>query len=542
MGVNRVNLAADRARRIDILRSTSKRPLANTAPDAPCEGREARIVGSPPADPRQISQHAPASPVERLADERGAGFSLQNKDRRLVSLLQSFERAARSASTAVSRHPRRLAAAVATLLAGATVAAFGVAPLAGSLEQVLPLQQTVNESIPLPQLDHQLEALDLSALQLWRSDLTRSTDTADSLLKRLGVDDPEVAAFLRRDAVARRVLEGRAGKMMQAVATDGRLVRLVARYPAEDASLRDSHFTRLTIERDALGLRARTEVAALEVQTRIGSGTIHSSLFAAADDAAIPDGVTVQMAEIFGTDIDFRRELRRGDSFTVAYEAPTADGEPVAWNQAAGRVLAARFINDGKTHEAIWFQEPGRKGAYFDSTGRSKTRMFLASPLAFSRVTSGFAMRFHPVLKTWRAHLGVDLGAPSGTPVRVVGDGTVEFAGWQNGYGNVIHIRHDNSRMTVYAHLSRIDVKRGQRVEQGQGIGAVGATGWATGPHLHFEFRKDGQQIDPMTIARASEAAALTPAALARFKEVATASRLQLQAATTSTAMNMRVE
>jgi murein DD-endopeptidase MepM/ murein hydrolase activator NlpD len=184
-------------------------------------------------------------------------------------------------------------------------------------------------------------------------------------------------------------------------------------------------------------------------------------------------------------------------------------------------VLAARFINKDKTHDAVWFQEPGHKGAYYDLNGRSKTRAFLASPLAFSRVTSGFAMRFHPILQKWRAHLGVDFGAPTGTPVRSVGDGVVVFAGQQNGYGNVVQLQHNGDRMTVYAHLSRIDVRRGQHVEQGTRIGAVGATGWATGPHLHFEFKVSGHQVDPMTIARASESLQLSPQAVAQFRRMA---------------------
>ncbi|RZI80456.1 MAG: M23 family metallopeptidase, partial [Rubrivivax sp.] len=216
------------------------------------------------------------------------------------------------------------------------------------------------------------------------------------------------------------------------------------------------------------------------------------------------------------------------DAFSVLYEAHTADGEPITWGGSAGRVLAARFINKDKAHDAIWYQEAGRKGAYFDLNGRSKTRSFLASPLAFSRVTSGFAMRFHPIQQRWKAHLGVDYGAPTGTAVRSVGDGRVSFAGLQNGYGNVIHLEHSGDRMTVYAHLSRINVRVGQTVEQGQLIGAVGATGWATGPHLHFEFRVKGAHMDPMIIARSSESSQLSPQALAQFKQmvVAIAQRL----------------
>lgn len=231
--------------------------------------------------------------------------------------------------------------------------------------------------------------------------------------------------------------------------------------------------------------------------------------------------MTNQIAEMFGNDIDFRRELRKGDAFSVLYETNLADGEPVTWGNSGGRVLAARFINKGEVHDAVWFQEPGRKGAYFDLTGRSKVRAFLSSPLAFSRVTSGFAMRFHPILQTWRAHLGVDFGAPTGTAVRTVGEGVISFSGWQNGYGNVVHVQHSGDRTTVYAHLSRVDVRRGERVEQGQRIGAVGATGWATGPHLHFEFKVGGRQVDPMTIARASESLQLSPQALAQFRRMA---------------------
>ena len=179
----------------------------------------------------------------------------------------------------------------------------------------------------------------------------------------------------------------------------------------------------------------------------MGSGTVRSSLFAATDDARIPDNVATQLADVFATDIDFRRQLQRGATFSVVYEALTADGEPITWGPSiAGRVLAADFVNGGQTYSAIWFQDGDGKGAYFGFDGQSKKRAFLASPLEFSRVTSGFAMRMHPILNTWKQHKGVDFGAPIGTPMRAVGDGTVEFAGWQNGYGNVVDIKHSAQR------------------------------------------------------------------------------------------------
>lgn len=439
---------------------------------------------------------------------------------------------ARSVSRAenlLKRHPRRLTAAVVTALLGTAVTAFGVAPLAPDAAD-LP-RRLVTESVTPAALDEQLEALELHELSLYRTDLTRSSDTADSLLRRLGVDDPQAAAFLRSDVVARRLLEGRAGKMVQVQTDNGRLSQLVSRSPAADSNQFNSHFTRLTVGRDAAGLHAKTEQVALQVETRLGSGTILSSLFAAADESRIPDSVTTQMAELFSADIDFRRELRRNDTFSVLYEALTADGEPITWNQAAGRVLAAQFINDGKSYDAVWFQEPGAKGGYFALDGRSKQRFFLASPMAFSRVTSGFAMRMHPIHRTWRAHLGVDYGAPTGTPVRAVGDGIVDFAGVQNGYGNVVIVSHPGGRQTLYAHLSRINVRKGQRIAQSDTVGAVGATGWATGPHLHFEFKVSGKQVDPMTIARNSEAVTISPAARPRFSETAALARAQLTTA-----------
>jgi murein DD-endopeptidase MepM/ murein hydrolase activator NlpD len=281
-------------------------------------------------------------------------------------------------------------------------------------------------------------------------------------------------------------------------------------------------------------LRVRTETAALNVQTRLGSGTVTSTLFAATDEARLPDSVAGQLAEVFATDIDFHRDLRRGDTFSVMYEAPTADGEPITWSAGSGRVLAAEFVNNGQSHSAIWFPTEAGKGAYFDREGRNKRRSFLASPLEFSRVTSGFAMRLHPILNQWRQHKGVDYGAPTGTPARTVGDGTVAFAGRQNGYGNVVEIRHSLDRTTVYAHLSRIDVKLGQRVEQGEKIGAVGATGWATGPHLHFEFKVAGQHQDPMEIARSAETVTVAADRRGRFVQFASQASQQLSVAATA--------
>ncbi|MBT9527847.1 MAG: M23 family metallopeptidase [Rhizobacter sp.] len=413
---------------------------------------------------------------------------------------------------------------------GFGVTAFGIAPLAPDAAD-LP-RRLVTEIVTPEDIPSQLEALASHSLELYRSDLTRSADTADSLLARLNVADAAAAAFLRSDKTARKLLEGRAGKMVQVrTAESGALEELVARYPAENSEQFSTHFSRLRVTRVNGELQAQVEVAQLESQVKLASGTIRSSLFAATDESRIPDPIAIQMAEVFSTDIDFHRELRRGDTFSVLFEGLTADGEAITWNQAAGRVLAAEFVNNGRSYAAVWFQEPNSKGGYYGFNGESKRRSFLASPMEFSRVTSGFSMRMHPIHKVWRAHLGVDYGAPTGTPVRSVGDGVVEFAGRQNGYGNVVQIRHSNDRTTLYAHLSRIDVRQGQRVEQGARVGAVGATGWATGPHLHFEVKVKGQHQNPAVIAKTSEAVVLSAAAQAQFAQVAKQFRQQLELA-----------
>lgn len=442
---------------------------------------------------------------------------------------------------ALHAHPRRVAAAVLIMLLGTGVTAFGVAPLTTVEPNPIP-QRLITEPVQPLDIAGQIHALDLHALALHRTDVTRSSDTVDTLLRRLGIDDDEAARWLRTDATAQQILQGRSGKRVTATVTQGRtggghLDTLVVLGPANDQAEGDRLFTRITVRQQDGQWVSTAEQEPLVVQSRLASGTIESSLFAAADEAQIPDAVTMQLAEIFGSDIDFRRELRKGDHFAVQYEALTADGEPISWGSSGGRVLAARFVNKGEQHEAYWFEQPGERGGYYNADGQSKARLFLSSPLAFSRVTSGFSMRFHPIQKTWKAHLGVDYGAPTGTPVRAVGDGVVTFAGRQNGYGNVIKLQHAGNRETVYAHLSRINVRQGQRVSQSDTIGLVGVTGWATGPHLHFEFKVAGQHTDPIKIARASEAVTLSAAARAQFSLRQQASAEQLNRLTGSSAV-----
>ena len=416
-------------------------------------------------------------------------------------------------------------AALGALLLGTGVTAFGVAPLESEIDQ-MPVRQLVEAVQPGYTATPSTTAA-IPSFVLFRSDETRRDDTALSLLQRLGVNDSQANEFLRRNPVAADLFKGRPGKLVRVEANDDQqLLRLTARWLPNDTS---NTYKRLVVERVNGALVSRLEVDTFTTSVRLSSGVIRNSLFAATDAARLPDSVASQLADLFSGDIDFRRDLRAGDTFNVVYEAQEADGEVLKF----GRLLSAEFVNNGKSHQLLWFQEPGKKGAYYTFSGQSLRRAFLASPLAFSRVSSGYGMRFHPISGNRRPHLGIDYAAPTGTPVRTVAEGTVQFAGWQRGYGNVIFIQHRQERTTVYAHLHRIDVRKGQRVDQGDLIGLVGSTGDSTGPHLHFEYRVRGVHNDPLTLARVNEGEPISTASRAAFTEVAQVMKLKLASAST---------
>ena len=433
-------------------------------------------------------------------------------------------------SKAVEHHPKKVTALITALLLGGGGFAAASLDTSEPLPEDFVVREVLEAVEPLP-VHEQVQSLDVHSFNLFRTESTRSSDTVESLLARLGVDDPDAASFLRREPTFRTQLLGRAGRNITVEATHRHALRkLTARWAPQD----DGTFKRLVIERAGDGrFESRVEAAPLAAGTRLASATIRSSLFAAADEARIPDSVVVQIADIFSGDIDFDRQLRVGDRFNVVYEALEADGETMR----AGRVLSVEFVNKGKTYEAMWFQEPGRKGSYYDLDGKSRESSYLSSPMEFSRVTSNFAMRFHPIQHRWKAHLGTDYGGAIGTPVRSVGEGVVDFAGVQNGFGNVVIVRHNATDETLYAHLSRIDVRRGQSIAQGQRVGALGQTGWATGPHLQFEFRVNGVHKNPQLIAKRNEAVKLSAEARPDFERLARAMRVQLAAAATATAV-----
>jgi len=409
---------------------------------------------------------------------------------------------------------RRLGFGAALLILPAltVLTAFGIAPSTPSREGA---QVLVHTPVPLPSL----EATDISTERFLSQERVLRGDTVAALFERLGVHDTQVLDFLRSNATGRTLFRQLVpGRMLQAeTGADGRLVTL--RYFMSAASL-------LEVERTAQGFVARQRAVTEAPRLVYKTATIRSSLFAATDAAGIPDAIAMQVARVFATDIDFHTDLRRGDRFSVVYEMIFDSGELIA----PGRIVAAEFVNDGQTYQAVLFKDDEGGDAYYSLDGSSRAKAFLRSPVEFSRVSSGFGGRFHPIFRNWRAHTGVDFVAPRGTRVIATADGHVVAAAPRGGYGNAVEIRHGGGVTTLYAHLSGFAgaIRAGARVRQGQPVGFVGATGFATGPHLHYEFKLGGIHQDPMRVAL-PKAEPVAAQLRAQFQEVAAEARATMQ-------------
>lgn len=367
------------------------------------------------------------------------------------------------------------------------VAATAVVP--GSDELPFPAE-SVLERLDLPLIE---VAPDLD-LPFVFDERIQSGDSIQSIFRRLGIDDAEALSFLNTDQEARQVLRRlRAGRSVIAmIAHDGRIVSL--NLPVANGG------ERYVIERTPEGISASGQVtAAVDTLVEMRSGTITHSLFGATDAVGVPDSVASKFAEIFGTQIDFTRDLRQGDRFSVVYETVFDQGVPIR----TGRILAAEFVNQGKTHTVVLYREGDGNEAYYTPDGRGLNQAFLRYPLEFTRISSSFGRRLHPIHKNWRSHNGTDFAAPTGTPVKASSDGRINFVGSQRGYGNTVIIEHRDRYSTLYAHLNGFPrgLSKGQRVRQGDVIGFVGMTGWATGPHLHYEIRINNKPHDPMKLA-----------------------------------------
>lgn len=389
---------------------------------------------------------------------------------------------------------------------------FGVVILAASGAAFATLEKAEPENIlttpitlPITLGNTRVASMDADVRGVFHEEKVQRGDTLGTLLSRLGVSDPAAFKYLRNGGDSRVITNNlRPGRSFRTeTGANGELVTL---------SYNLSPSEMVTVERAGAGFKVVTSELALERRVQMRSAEIHSSLFGAADAIGLPDNVTTQIAEIFAADIDFHKDLRRGDSFRVVYEMLYNEGEFIK----SGRVLAVEFVNNNKTHAAVWYQ--GEKGlgdknegekdsetpsGYYTPDGNTLRKAFLRSPLEFSRITSGFGGRLHPILNTWRQHTGVDYAAPQGTDIHSTADGEIAFIGQQSGYGNVIIVRHQGQYSTLYGHMSRFEpgMAKGVRVTQGETIGHVGMTGWATGPHVHYEFRVADHPVDPLTIA-----------------------------------------
>ncbi len=396
------------------------------------------------------------------------------------------------------------------------VAAFALAPSGAGYD--------VQRTTVLEELDSSTARLISNETQNFlHEELVQRNDTVSSLAGRLGITETKALEYIRQDKSTQSISRQlRPGKVVTATTgAHGELISLYFPLNGEDAML--------VVERRGNGFVASEQVLQLEVQTVLKSGEVRGSLFGATDDAGIPDAIAIQLAEIFSGEVDFHRGLRKGDRFSLIYETLNHRGQAIR----TGRILSAEFTNDQKALSAYWFQNHDGKGAYYTADGKSLHKAFLRSPLQYSRVTSGFSSaRLHPILQTWRAHKGIDYGAPVGTEVRSVADGTVVTAGKQGGYGNLLVIKHQGDYSTAYGHLSRFakNIRPGSRVSQGETIAYVGQTGLASGPHLHYEFRIGNRQIDPQTLALPSTIP-LGPAQINRFKTATAALRNQLELA-----------
>lgn len=318
----------------------------------------------------------------------------------------------------------------------------------------------------------------------------RAGDTLLAIFNRLGINKELYQRFILLDKKSkRRLARLRPGQMLHfQFSKENELVEITH-------NINSMHSTSYLISDDDIQINKHQKDVLVKIET--AHGTIESSLFNDGIRAGMTEKLIIKMAKLFSWDIDFARELKRGDYFGVIFEARYVDGQRIG----TGNILAAEFINGKKEYRVIRYTDSRDNVDYLDPQGRSRRQQFIRTPLSFTRISSKFTgKRWHPVLRRWRSHKGVDYAAPKGTPVWATADGTINIIGRQRGYGKVIYLKH-GKYTTVYGHLSAFKrgMKKGRRVRQNEVIGYVGSTGLATGPHLHYEFRINGKHVNPLS-------------------------------------------
>jgi murein DD-endopeptidase MepM/ murein hydrolase activator NlpD len=327
--------------------------------------------------------------------------------------------------------------------------------------------------------------------------VVRRNDTLDRIFRQLKLSLTDLASIRDLPGIDKNLDQLRPGDTITVIHDEG-VVQSLSRRISETEVLSVKRVT----EEGAAGFSAEVLATPIEIRRSEAHGTIDTSLFVAARAAGVSPEIILRLAnDIFGWDIDFALEIQPGDRFSLVYEQKYRDGEYIG----DGRILAADFTNDGKTHRAVYYESPdGKVADYFAPDGHSMRRQFLRAPLDFTRISSNFnPARRHPILNRIRAHKGVDYAAPTGTVIKAAGEGRVGFVGTKGGYGRVVILEHGGGVSTLYGHMSRFasGMRNGQRVKQGVTIGYVGSSGAATGPHLHYEYRVNGIHKNPRTVA-----------------------------------------
>ncbi|NLO81437.1 MAG: peptidoglycan DD-metalloendopeptidase family protein [Xanthomonadaceae bacterium] len=324
----------------------------------------------------------------------------------------------------------------------------------------------------------------------WQLVEVRPGDSLAKIFSNLGLSAKNMYEVLAAGEAAKTLTRLYPGEQLRLLIDDARLQAL--RYAVDES-------VTLHIDLEENGYTTALVAVPLEHHLAYKTAIIESSLYAAGKSAGLSDALIMQLAEIFGWDIDFALDIRAGDAFVVIHEEVYRDGEKIR----DGNIVAAEFLNRGRSYRAVAFVDEEGNRDYYTPDGKSMRKAFLRSPVDFRRISSGFnPNRLHPVLGTKRPHRGVDYAAPTGTPIRAAGDGKIVHLGWKGGYGRTIIIQHGSRYSTLYAHMSGYakGLKQGSRVRQGQIIGYVGSSGLATGPHLHYEFLVDGVHRNPVTV------------------------------------------
>lgn len=349
--------------------------------------------------------------------------------------------------------------------------------------------------LTLPELQAKqkiLDELNHESIKQWQELTVKSGDSLSKLFKRAKLKPQQLDEVMKSGEAAKKLTKIFPKDTIRLL-TDDQSKLLALRYEIDPE-------TYIMVEREDEKLIAREHKHVIETRVAHAEGTIDSSLFLAANEANISENVIMELAGIFGWDIDFALDIRKGDSFKLLYEEIYRNGEKIK----DGEILAAEFVNDGDIYRAVRYTNPETNNTeYYTPEGKSMRKEFLRTPVNFARISSRFTTkRYHPVLKKWRSHKGVDYAAKTGTPIRASGDGKVTFKGKKGGYGRVVIIQHGSKYNTLYAHMNSYNkkIRVGKKVKQGQTIGYVGKSGLATGPHLHYEFRINGVHRNPQTV------------------------------------------